>query len=189
LYRSLLAIALLLPAVAHAQPAPQRPMPSYQDGEPDQPGGYHDSYGTANMRPPVDQTPPPPPVPDGYGYPGYGGPEQAPADGWRTPAPYARPDQVDQGRPNDAAHRADRARTADLNRRPWRGYNAAPGHATNGSYAGEHADYQAELARHAQDMQRYQADQAQYERRMANWRARSDACAHGDDYACGGGPE
>jgi hypothetical protein len=206
LYRPLFAVALLLPAVAFAQsdqqPAP-RQMPTYQDDDAQWRGGTSESYGTADLHHHVDQTPPPPPVPQGYGYDPYGapppdsasgrtpvqgsgsGPEPAPANGWKTPKPYARADQVDQGSADDAAHRADRARTASLNRRPWRGYNGAPTGAPSGSYAIEHAQYQAALAAHAQDMQRYQADQAAYQQRMANWRQQSDACAQ-DAYACGG---
>jgi hypothetical protein len=190
LYRSLLAAALLLPAAAHAQsasPPEPRPMPGYQDDEAQWRGGTEETYGTEDLHHHVDQTPPPPPVPNGYGYGGYDEPPPAPADGWRAPRPYARPDQVDQGNPNDAAHRADRARTATLNRRPWRGYNAAPSTGPgSGSYADAHAQYQAELAAHAQDMQRYRAEQAQYQQRMGNWRAQSDACQQGDDDACEG---
>ena len=167
-------------------------MPTYQDDDAQWRGGTSETYGTADLHHHVDQTPPPPPVPEGYGYDPYGapgpGPQPAPADGWKTPKPYARPDQVDQGHPDDAAHRADRARTATLNRRPWRGYNAQPSGAPSGSYAAEHARYQAALAAHAQDMQRYQADQADYQRRMADWHQQSDACAR-DAYACGGGPD
>jgi len=184
--------ALLLPATAFAQPAP-RQMPTYQDDDAQWRGGTSESYGTADLHHHVDQTPPPPPVPQGYGYDPYGGPppgsgsgpEPAPADGWKTPKPYARPDQVDQGSPNDAGHRADRARTASLNRRPWHGYNGAPTTGPSGSYAAEHAQYQAALAAHAQDMRRYRADQADYQQRMADWRQQSDACAR-DAYACGG---
>lgn len=197
MHRPFVLAALLLPAAAHAQSAPTpapvpRAMPTYQDNDAQWRGGTSETYGTADLHHHVDQTPPPPPVPEGYGYDPYGapgtGPQPAPADGWKTPKPYARPDQVDQGQPGDAAHRADRARTATLNRRPWRGYNAQPAGAPSGSYAGEHAQYQAALAAHAQDMQRYQADQAEYQRRMASWRQQTDACAR-DAYACGGGPD
>jgi hypothetical protein len=196
LYRPLILAALLLPTAALAQPAPEpapRQMPTYQDNDAQWRGGTSESYGTADLHHHVDQTPPPPPVPQGYGYDPYGGPPSAsgsgpqttPADDWKTPKPHARPDQVDQGSPHDAAHEADRARTASLNRRPWRGYNGAPAAGSSGSYAAEHAQYQAALAEHAQDMQRYQADQAQYEQRMVDWQQQSDACAR-DAYACGG---
>lgn len=193
MYRPLILAAYLLPAAAYAQstPAP-RPMPAYQDNDAQWRGGTSESYGTADLHHHVDQTPPPPPVPDGYGYDPYGGslapssrPQPAPADGWKTPKPYARPDQVDQGSPDDAAHRADRARTASLNRRQWRGYNAAPAANSSEGYAAEHARYQAELAAHARDMQRYQADQADYQQRMADWRQQSGECAR-NAYACGG---
>lgn len=196
MYRPLFAAALLLPAAAFAQSAPQpapRQMPTYQDDDAQWRGGTSESYGTADLHHHVDQTPPPPPVPEGYGYDPYrdssSGPEQAPADGWKTPKPYARPDQVDQGTPNDAAHRADRARTAGLNRRPWRGYNASSSTAAGNPYAAEHARYQAALAAHAQDIRRYQDDQEVYRQRMAAWHRQSEACAQGDSYACGGGPD
>lgn len=205
MYRSLVFAALLLPAAAFAQPSPQpapRQMPTYQDDDAQWRGGTSETYGTADLHHHVDQTPAPPPVPQGYGYDPYGGPppesgsgsgstsgsspQPAPANGWKTPKPYARADQVDQGNASDAAHQADRARTASLNRRTWRGYNGAPSAYSPNSYATEHAQYQAELAAHAQDMQRYQSDQAEYQQRMANWRRQSAACAQSDGYACGG---
>jgi hypothetical protein len=217
LYRPFFAVALLLPAAAFAQSDPQpapRQMPTYQDDDAQWRGGTSESYGTADLHHHVDQTPPPPPVPEGYGYDPYGAgprqsgsgrgsrngsgaqqgsgstqgsgsnPQPAPADGWQTPRPYARADQVDQGTPDDAAHRAD------LNRRPWRGYNAsATSAATDNPYAAEHARYQAALAAHAQDMQRYRDDQDEYRQRIAAWHRQSDACAQGYTYACGGGPD
>jgi hypothetical protein len=180
-YRSLLAAALLIPAAAHAQSAPPpapRPMPSYQDSDAQWRGGTSESYGTAELHHHVDQTPPPPPVPQGYG--AYDAPPQE--GGQQLPQPYPRAQQVDQGSPNDAAHQADRARTANLNRQPRRGYNDMP--MVSGNYAAEHAQYQAELARHAQDMQHYENEQDRYARRMANWRAQSEACRNGDPSAC-----
>ncbi|MBA2935982.1 hypothetical protein HZF05_18025 [Sphingomonas sp. CGMCC 1.13654] len=212
MYRPLILAALVMPVAAYAQPAPSAPaprqMPTYQDDDAQWRGGTSESYGTADLHHHVDQTPAPPPVPQGYGYDPYGGPasaqpqasgpgsgpatgsnpQPAPANGWKTPKPYARQDQVDQGSPNDAAHRADRARTASLNRRPWQGYNGASMTGSSGSYAAEHAQYQAALAAHAQDMQRYQADQSDYQQHLADWRQQSDACAR-DAYACGGGPD
>lgn len=187
MFRPLLAAALLLlpTTAAFAQPEPPtpRPMPSYRDDDAQWRGGPHDSYGTADLDHRIDQTPPPPPVPDEYG---YGEPDAAPSDGWQAPQPHARGAQTDRGSPNDAAHRADRARTADLNRRPWRGYNTAPAASSSGSYAAEHARYQAELARHAADMQQYRDEQTRYRQRMARWQDRTDACAQGDGDSCGG---
>lgn len=184
--RMLLAAILLVPTTVYAQsssPPEDRTMPTYQDDDAQWKGGYSDSYGTADLHHHVDQTPAPPPVPDGYG--AYDAPPVGTGQGgWQTPQPYAREDQVDQGSPNDAAHRADRARTADLNRRPHSGYNAGPATGGNGSYAASHAEYQAELARHARDMQAYRDQQSQYSERVARWRARADACEHGDPYAC-----
>jgi hypothetical protein len=179
----LAAVVLLVPAAGHAQSTePSRQMPSYQDDSQGYAGGYQDSYGTADTHHHVDQTPPPPPVPDGYGG-GYNG--QPGADGWKTPAPYARADQVDQGSPDDAAHRADRARTAALNRRNWPGRNAAPT-PTPQSYSGAHAEYREELDQHARDMQDYRAEQARYAERIARWRARANACEAGNTDACEG---
>ncbi len=68
MYRLLLTAALLIPAAARAQPAPPpRAMPSYQDNEAQWKGGTSSSYGTADLHHQVDQTPPTPPVPEGYG--------------------------------------------------------------------------------------------------------------------------
>lgn len=68
----------------------------------------------------------------------------------------------------DEAHRLDRARTADLNRRVERD-TAARDRAMPRSAAGR-ADYR-------------QA-QARYARALAEWRARFDACNAGDWDAC-----
>ncbi|WBO20870.1 hypothetical protein [Sphingomonas abietis] len=203
MYRPLLAIVLLLPVAAQAQDAPAsaptsavapRQMPTYQDNDAQWRGGTSETYGTADLHHHVDQTPAPPPVPQGYGYDPYGGgyggsgneagSRAAPADGGKSARPYARQDQVDQGSPNDAAHRADRARTAALNRQIRSGYNNVPRASSGGSYAADHARYQAELARHAQDMARYQDRQADYAQRIADWQARTYACEQGDASAC-----
>ena len=93
-----------------------------------------------------------------------------------------------RARATDAAHRADRAYTASLNQRSWPGRNANP-HGTSdaaNAYSAEHARYQAELADHARAMRNYQAEQARYADRIARWRARADACEHGDPDACEG---
>jgi hypothetical protein len=191
LYRPLVLAALLFPVAAFAQsgaqPAP-RQMPTYQDNDAQWRGGTSDTYSTTDMHHHVDQTPPPPPVPQGYGYDPYenagSGRGSAPTDRATTPKTQAQPNQ---GNPNDAAHRADRARTADLNRRPWRGYNAAAAGSPD-DYPADQARYQSQLAAYAQDMQHYQQDQARYQQRMADWRQQTDDCAR-DAYACGGGPD
>lgn len=208
--RTLLAAALLIPAAlasasAQAQyapsPYPERPMPSYDEREDAQVDAPVERYGTADLHHDVDQTPPPPPVPQGYGYGDYGYGAQAgdPARdyGWQAPKPYARADQVDQGRADDAAHRADRAYTAKLNQRRWPGYNATPvappssrqsGRPTarDQAYAQDSQAYRAELAAHQRAMQSYRQDQAGYADRVARWRARADACEGGNLDACNG---
>lgn len=194
MYRSLVLATLLLPAAALAQSTPQpapRQMPTYQDDDAQWRGGTSETYSTTDMHHHVDQTPPPPPVPQGYGYDPYDESrserDSAPANGSKAPKPQARADQTNQANPDDAAHRADRARTADLNRRPWRDYNAAAAGPANG-YSADHIRYQAQLSTYAQNMQRYQQDQARYRQRMANWRQQTDDCAR-DAYACRGGPD
>jgi hypothetical protein len=175
--RTLIVATLLAPFSAQAQyTAPPRPMPSYYDGQPVDPRGYHDSYGTADTHHHVNQTP---------GSQGYGDEDAGPdGDGWQTPPPYARPDQVDQGKQDDARHRADRDHTSYLNHKRWPGRNAAP--ATADSYAAAHAEYQAELAYHAREMQAYRAEQSRYADRITRWRARTDACENGHRIACDG---
>ena len=69
----------------------------------------------------------------------------------------------------DAAHRADRLRTAQLNR------SAAASVTKRGPARRE--GYRA-----ARD--RYEQDREQYERDLADWRARVDACRAGDRDAC-----
>lgn len=170
---ALIATAALAGA-AHAQSG--RPMPSYDDGEPPRAGGYYDSYGSADARADED---------DGYADEDQGDSQFQPvrSSHWVTPKPYARADQVDEGTPNDAAHRADRAYTAELNRRA----NARSSHTTStrsGSYARERAEYRADLARHDQAVQDYRYARERYARRVADWRARADACEAGDTYAC-----
>jgi hypothetical protein len=82
------------------------------------------------------------------------------ASGWRQPAPYAREDQVDQGTPSDAAHKADRAYTAYLNSRPITGWNQT-------SVTPSRAD----AAQYARNLRQYQADRAEYARNIAAWRS------------------
>lgn len=154
-YVALIATATLSGA-AHAQSG--RPMPAYDDGEPPQAGGYYDSYGTADAREDADRSA---------------------SSHWVTPRPYARADQVDEGTPNDAAHRADRAYTAELNRNA----NSRSGR-RSGASSGEQARYQADLAAHDRAMDDYRAARQRYARRMADWRARADACEAGNIDAC-----
>lgn len=185
--RALLLAAVLFPAAVLAQSAPQRPMPTYDDGEPDAPGGYQDSTSTVGMAHRQVAQPAGSAPREGHdsdGYDNHDVPPPPPSDGWRTPRPYPHENQVDDGRPDDAAHRADRNRTAALNHRTWPGYNAPTPGAATGSYAASHAQYQAELDRYARDMQRYHAEQARYSDRMTHWQAQTDACEHGYDQAC-----
>ena len=157
LIAALLASAALT-GTAHAQYDGERPMPGYDDGERPDPRGYYDSYGTADAR----------------------GDEQSPIDGqrfadtreaahWVEPKPYARADQVDEGTPNDAAHRADRAYTAELNRNA---YARSRGNVTRGSGSS------------ARDMQAYRAAQARYAEHLDEWHRRVAACEAGHYEAC-----
>lgn len=175
----LVATAAALPA--HAQPIDAQPIPGYDEREQAQPDGPDDRYESAGARnndDPRDAAPPRRPQ----------GADQGSQQGWVQPPPYGRRGQVDEGTPDDAAHRADRAYTASLNRRTWPGRNAAArsaSGATNG-YAAEHARYQDELADHARAVQDYQAEQARYADRIARWRARANACEAGNPDACDG---
>ncbi|WP_019832276.1 hypothetical protein [Sphingomonas sp. PR090111-T3T-6A] len=161
LFVALIATAALSGA-AHAQSG--RPMPSYDDGEPPQAGGYYDSYGTADAREDADR---------------------GASSHWVTPKPYARADQVDEGTPNDAAHRADRAYTAQLNRNANTRPARSPG-TRSSAYSREQAQYQAELAAHDRAMDDYRYARQRYAQRIANWRARADACEAGNIDACDG---
>jgi hypothetical protein len=170
-YVALIATAALAGA-AHAQSG--RPMPSYDDGEPPQAGGYYDSYGSADARDDEDDR-----AARESDAPSRSGPARA--SQWQTPRPYARADQVDEGTPNDAAHRADRAYTAQLNR------NANTRSARNSgssAYGREQAQYQAELADHDRALADYRYARQRYAQRIANWRARADACEAGNIDAC-----
>lgn len=181
----LLIVALLasaaLTGTAHAQyggaqygGAPyggDRPMPSYDDGERPDPRGYYDSYGTADTR----------------------AEEEAPIDErrmadyreaahWVQPRPYARADQVDEGTPNDAAHRADRAYTAELNRNA--NARSRPSSGGSGTSTRDQAQYRAELSEHARYMQAYRAAQARYADHLDDWHRRVAACEAGYYNAC-----
>lgn len=162
LFAALIATVALAGA-AHAQTG--RPMPSYDDGQPPQAGGYYDSYGSADAR---DQ------AEEGGG-----------AGQWVAPRPYARADQVEEGTPNDAAHRADRAYTAQLNHNANTRSAGSTG-ARSGAYSSEQAQYQAELAAHDRAMDDYRYARQRYAQRIANWRARADACEAGNLNACDG---
>lgn len=81
------------------------------------------------------------------------------APAWSEPAPYAREGQVDEGTANDAAHRADRAYTAYLNKRPRLGWNqpAAPS--------------RRDVAQYIRSMRQHDAAEAAYARELADWRS------------------
>jgi hypothetical protein len=172
-YVALIATAALT-GMAHAQSG--RPMPSYDDGEPPQAGGYYDSYGSADARGDED---------DRAARESEDHSQFAPVrtSQWQTPRPYARADQVDEGTPNDAAHRADRAYTAQLNRNANTRSARSSGTRSN-AYGREQAQYQAELADHDRAMADYRYARQRYAQRIANWRARADACEAGNIDAC-----
>ncbi len=173
----LLIVALLasaaLSGTAHAQYyGSDRPMPSYDDGERPDPRGYYDSYGTADARveeeSPIDE---------------QRMAEYREAAHWVQPKPYARADQVDEGTPNDAAHRADRAYTAELNRNAnARSRQTSAG--GSGNYTRNQAQYRANLSEHARDMQAYRAAQARYADHLDDWHRRVAACEAGNYDAC-----
>ncbi len=174
----LLIAALLATAAftgtAHAQYYGERPMPSYDDGEPRDPRGYYDSYGTADAREDEDS-----PVDE------QSMAEYRQATHWVRPKPYAREAQVDEGTPNDAAHRADRAYTAELNRNAYnRSVRSSSAGAGSGNYARNSAQYRADLNQHAREMQEYRAARARYAERVSDWRARTNACEAGNYDAC-----
>ncbi len=156
----------------HAQYDGGRPMPSYDDGERSDPRGYYDSYGTADARAeeeaPVDE---------------QRMAEYREATHWVEPRPYARADQVDEGTPNDAAHRADRAYTAELNRNAnARSRQTSVG--GSGTSARNQAQYHADLNEHARDMQAYRTAQARYANHLDDWHRRVAACEAGYYDAC-----
>ena len=165
----LLLAALLVTAseggVAHAQ---SRPMPSYQDDEKwAAPTASDDNANSRDAR--RDEG-----YPSNYGDPPTRRPSRQSGDSGYNVAPPPFDGE-------DAAHRADRQRTAELNHRA----NTPP--AANGGrtdYAQQSAQYRAELDDHAHAMQDYHAAQARYAERIARWRARADACEGGDLDAC-----
>jgi hypothetical protein len=118
------------------------------------------------------------------GYPGnYGDPKPRGADRQDDHADDA--DVPPSGYSSeDAAHRADRLRTAELNHRA----NTRPADTASpdarSAYARQSAQYRAELADHARAVQDYSDDRARYADRIARWRARANACEAGDIEAC-----
>lgn len=166
-----LIVAATLAGTAHAQSG--RPMPSYDDGERPQAGGYYDSYGSADAR--EDER-------AEADYEDEGRSQFTPvrSSRWVTPKAYSRADQVDEGTPNDAAHRADRAYTAELNRRA----NTRSGSSRPSVSSYDRAQYQAELADHDRAMQDYRYARQRYAQRVSDWRARTDACQSGYAEAC-----
>ena len=81
------------------------------------------------------------------------------APAWSEPAPYAREGQVEEGTENDAAHRADKAYTAYLNKRPRLGWNEAA------------APSRKDVAQYTRSMRQYDQAEAEYARELADWRS------------------
>jgi uncharacterized protein involved in copper resistance len=158
--RTLLAAFFATTALAGAAHAQSSRESTYDDGQAPDPRGYYENYSSTDART-----------------------GDAPSQHWEAPKPYARANQVDQGRPDDEAHRADRAYTADLNRRAY----APPSTPYNtGGYPQAQNRYRAQLAAHDQAMADYREAQRRYAERIAHWRARANACEAGDIYACQG---
>jgi hypothetical protein len=139
-------------AQAQSQTAPPaRTMPSYDDGEARDPQGYYDREDSSDAR--------------------RDDPRAAQSDYRQAPSPSG---------PDDAAHRADRARTAELNQNHYRRPDS------NDGYAEQQAEYREQLAQHEQDVRTYQYSRSRYAARIAEWRARADACEAGNIDACEG---
>ena len=172
--RTILAALLLAASGAGAAHAQTRQMPAYQDDE---------SYGrptasddNANSRDARRET----------GFPaGYGDPKLRNTD---RQDGYAGYNDVPPGYGGeDAAHRADRLRTADLNRRAGTARPKPVGDSQGrNAYDRQSAQYRAELADHARAMQDYSQERARYADRIASWRARANACEAGNVEACQG---
>lgn len=138
---------------------PEEQTPSYQYDQSPYAGGYSDSYSSTDAR--QDQQDYPAPPPGQYR-------QAPPPSAYRGAPPYDG---------EDAAHIADRNRTAELNR----------SHAqAGGSYADQQALYRQQLDQHRQAMQDYRYARARYADRIAEWRARADACESGNIDACEG---
>jgi hypothetical protein len=171
--RTILAVLLLASGVAGVAHAQTRPMPAYQDDESyGQPTVSDDQANSRDAR-------------RDAGYPaGYGDPKPRGADRQDSYSGYADVPPATGDGGEDAAHRADRLRTAELNHRA----NARPSGTTSsdsrGAYARQSAQYRAELADHARALRTYDDDRARYADRIARWRAQANACEAGNLEAC-----
>ena len=174
--RTILAALLATAGVCGTAHAQSRPMPSYQDDETyGRPTPSDDTANSHDARADED-------YPRNYGNPPVrqsNARQSAPTDdygGYDTPPPPS-------SRAEDAAHRADRLRTAELNHRA--ATRPAP-RSGNATYDRQSAQYRAELADHERAMQNYGDERARYAERIARWRERANACEAGDAGACQG---
>ena len=172
--RTILAALLLFSGVAATAHAQSRPMPSYQDDESyGQPTASDDNASSRDAR-------------RDSGYPaGYGDPKLRSSNRQDGYGGYADVPPADPGG-EDAAHRADRLRTADLNRRAGARPRPAGDGQSRSAYNQQNAQYRAELADHARAMRDYSEERARYAERIADWRARANACEAGNVDACQG---
>ena len=171
--RWLFVALLAIPWLAGAAQAQPRPMPAYQDDESYAPPSASDD--NASSRDARGEA----------GYPrNYGDPSIKQRD--RQQDPYAGYNDVPPPAGEDAAHRADRLRTADLNHRANARPTTGSGSQSDNGYARQSAQYRAELADHARALQDYGDERARYADRVARWRARANACEAGNVDACGG---
>ena len=169
--RLLLAALLSASTIAGAAQAQSasRPMPAYQDDDRyASPTASDDNAASRDAR-------------RDAGYPsGYGDPKTVPRDDRQDG--YAGYNDVPP--PEDAAHRADRLRTAELNHRAYARPSDPGTSRSGGDYARQSAQYRAELADHQRALQDYSDERARYADRIARWRARANACEAGDVDAC-----
>lgn len=173
--RTILAVLLLTAGVSESAHAQTRPMPSYQDDESyGQPTASDDNANSRDAR-------------QDSGYPrGFGDPKLRGADRQDDYPGYADVPPPSGQTGEDSAHRADRRRTAELNRRAQTQHTAAAAGQPRSDYGQQSAQYRAELADHARAMQDYGEERARYAQRIAHWRARADACEAGNLDACQG---